>query len=448
MTALPANPNLGQLRKQAKELARADAIALSEAQFRLARSYGFPSWPQLQTYVRRIAEHGPDVQHAYHQDVEYYRGRAVGLLASADDGTPAARAAFDRHEQPLTRSGALTVIAQEHGFPTWRALKAHVEDLPKNGEPFARAYQLVEARDLDGLAKLLTEAPHLAHARGTNGNDLLGMASATHDERLVRVLLAHGADPARANAHGWTALHQAAYSNLPLIADLLINSGAPLTVSARGDGGTPLIVALFWGNRAVAEKLATRERSPRNLRVAAGLGDDALLDELVSPKGTLSPAAGAHRDFYRPHSGFPFWQPANDPTEILDESLSWAARNNQLAALRTLASRGANLDADVYRGTALAWAATCGHSAATETLLSLGANVNHVGTFGGPRHGVGVTALHLAAQSNRLDVIELLVNAGADLTARDALWDSTPEGWAEACDSPAAQELLHRLSRH
>ncbi|WP_232791703.1 MULTISPECIES: ankyrin repeat domain-containing protein [Amycolatopsis] len=112
-----------------------------------------------------------------------------------------------------------------------------------------------------------------------------------------------------------------------------------------------------------------------------------------------------------------------------------------------MASRRANLNADVYRGTALTWAAACGRSAATETLLSL-ANVNHIGTFGGPRHGVGVTALHLAAQSNRLDVIELLANAGTDLTARDALWDSTPEGWAEACDSPAAQELLHRLSRH
>ncbi|ATY10217.1 hypothetical protein CU254_06900 [Amycolatopsis sp. AA4] len=448
MTALPANPDLGQLRKQAKELARADSIALSEAQFRLARRYGFPSWPQLQAYVRRIAEHGPDVQHAYHQDVEYYHDRALGLLASAEDGTPDARAAFARHKQPLTRTGALTVIAREHGLPTWRALKAHVADLPKNGEPFARAYQLVEAQDVDGLTALLADAPHLAHARGTNGNDLLGMASATHDERLVRVLLAHGADPARANAHGWTALHQAAYSNLPLIADMLINAGAPLAVSGRGDGGTPLIVALFWGNRAVAENLATHERSPHNLRVAAGLGDAALLDELVSPKGTLSPAAGAHREFYRPHSGFPSWQPTNDPREILDESLAWAARNNQVAALRTLAARGANLDADVYRGTALIWAATCGHSAATETLLSLSANVNHVGTFGGPRHGVGVTALHLAAQSNQLDVIEILVAAGADLTARDALWDSTPEGWAEACDSPDAQELLRRLRRH
>ncbi|WP_033291997.1 ankyrin repeat domain-containing protein [Amycolatopsis jejuensis] len=445
MTALPARPDLGQLRKQAKELARAESVALSEAQFRVARRYGFPSWPQLQAYVRRIAEYGPDVQHAYHQDVEHYRGRAGGLLASAEDGTPGAREAFERHEQPLNRTGALTVVAREHGFRNWRALRAHVAELPKNGEPFSRAYQLVEAHDVDSLTALLDEAPHLASARGTNGNDLLGMASATHDERLVRILLDHGADPARANAHGWTALHQAAYSNMPLIADVLLETGAPLDVSGRGDGGTPLIVALFWGNQAVAEKLATHEKSPHNLRVAAGLGDATLLDELVSPKGTLAPAAGAHREFYRPHSGFPFWRPSDHPTEILDESLSWAARNDRTEALRTLAARGANLNADVYRGTALTWAAARGHSAATETLLSLGVDVNQVGTFGGPQHGVGVTALHLAAQGDHLEVIEILANAGADLTARDALWDSTPEGWAEACDSPAAQDLLHRL---
>ncbi len=447
MSALPAKPDLGQLRKQAKDLARADGIALSEAQFRLARRYGFPSWPQLQSYVRRITEYGPGLQHAYHQDVEYYRGRADGLLASAEDGTPHACEAFARHEQPLTRTGASTVIAREHGFRTWRALQAHVKELPKNGEPFARAYQLIEAGDTAALSTLLNEAPHLVYARGTNGNDLLGMASATQDEGLVRLLLARGADPSRANAHGWTALHQCAYSDLPKIAEILIEAGAPLDVPGRGDGGTPLVVALFWGNRAVAEKLAARERSPRNLRVAAGIGDGALLDELVGPAGTLSPNAGAHRGFYRPHSGFPRWRPTTDPAEILDESLAWAARNDQVDALRTLAARGANLNADVYRGTALTWAAARGHSAATETLLSLGADVNHIGTFGGPGHGVGITALHLAAQSEHLDVIEILVSAGADLTARDALWDSTPEGWAEACDSPAAKELLHRLGR-
>ena len=71
--------------------------------------------------------------------------------------------------------------------------------------------------DVDGLREQLNRFPSLVAARGTNGNDLLGMATATCDERLVALLLKRGADPARANVHGWTPLHQAAYSDLPLL---------------------------------------------------------------------------------------------------------------------------------------------------------------------------------------------------------------------------------------
>lgn len=70
-----------------------------------------------------------------------------------------------------------------------------------SGEPFARAFRLLEGRDVDGLAAVVDEFPELVHARGTNGNDLLGMAGATCDERLTRVLLERGADPARGHAH-------------------------------------------------------------------------------------------------------------------------------------------------------------------------------------------------------------------------------------------------------
>lgn len=102
---------------------------------------------------------------------------------------------------------------------------------------------------------LAGDHPTLTETVGTNGNDLLGLATATCDERLVELLLEHGADPARANAHGWTPLHQAAYSGLAPLASILIEAGAPLHISARGDGGTPLIVALFWGNRRASELL-------------------------------------------------------------------------------------------------------------------------------------------------------------------------------------------------
>jgi ankyrin repeat protein len=311
-----------------------------------------------------------------------------------------------------------------------------------SGEPFARAYRAVEARDVEGLGRLLEEFPGLVTARGTNGNDLLGMAGATCDERLTRVLLDHGADPARGNVHGWTPLHQAAYSNLPLLLDMLLDAGAPVDVPARGDGGTPLVVALFWGHREAAEKLAPYSRAPGNLRVAAGLGDADLLDELLRPG---HPATGAHRAFYRPHSGFPAWHPKDDPAEVKNEALAWAARNDRAETLRTLVARGAEVDADVYRGTALTWAAATGRVTAIRTLLDLGADVNHAGTFGGPNHGEGVTALHLAAQSGHLDAIRVLVENGADLEAQDGIFHSTPENWADVCEQPAARDLLRTL---
>ena len=56
--------------------------------------------------------------------------------------------------------------------------------------------------------------------------------------------------------------------------------------------------------------------------------------------------------------------------------------------------------------------------------------MNAPGTFGGPDHGQGVTALHLAAQSGEADAVEALLELGADTTIRDALHGGTPSGWA------------------
>jgi ankyrin repeat protein len=448
--------SLEQLRKQAKDLLRAhragdeaararvaahhprpaEPLKLSGAQLVIAREHGFASWPRLRAYVDRVTAHGPGVQHAYHEDLEYYDGRAYGLLASAEDGTEGAVAAFARHEAPLTRAGARTVIAREHGFPSWPALRRHVAGLRESGEPFARAYRAIEAHDVERLPALLDRFPELVHARGTNGNDLLGMAGATCDERLVAILLERGADVTRANAHGWTPLHQAAYSDLPVLARMLLDAGARTDVSARGDGGTPLVVALFWGNRATAELLGLH---PRNLRVAAGLGRLDLLDELIG-----TPEAGAHRGFYRPHSGFPAWQPSDDPGEVRDEALTWAARNGRVEALERLVEHGASLEADVYRGTALSWAAACGHVAVIRRIVALGVDPSQRTTFGGPGHGERTTPLHLAAQNGDLDVIQVLLELGADPTLRDGLYDGTPANWAEHGGHEAAAELLRQ----
>ena len=415
---MASTPNLEQLRKQAKERVRARRAAggrvkLAEVQHEIAREQGFASWARLKEHIARIGAEQP-----FRTDVAYYEGRAEGIAAV----------------NGVTVSDARRDLARRHGFSSWARLCRHVEDLSEGTEPatpFMLAYRAVEDDDVERLAGLLDRHPDLVRVRGTNGNDLLGMADSI---AAVRLLLERGADPNRGNDYGWTKLHQAGYANAPRLARVLLDAGARTDLFARGDGGTPLVAALFWGHREVAGLLGIQ---PRNLRVAAGLGRIEMIRELAG-----RPAMGAHRGFYRPHGGFPAWQPSDDPQEVLDEALAWAARSGRAEALPVLVELGARVDADPYRGTALTWAAVNGHVEAVRTLIGLGADPNHRGTFGGPTHGEGVTALHLAAQAGRAETAGELLSAGADPAIRDDLHGGDARGWAQFGGHTELAELL------
>jgi ankyrin repeat protein len=328
--------NLEQLRKQAKERLRErraarQEVKLADAQLEIARELGFASWPKLKAYVERLSLEQP-----FHTDLGYYEGRANGIASVTG----------------VSVADARTDLAARHGFSSWRQLRHHVEAMQTGEEPptpFVLAYRALENDDREGLLELLDRFPDLVLQRGTNGNDLLGMAG---DPAIVSLLLERGADPNRGNDYGWTKLHQAGYSNDCDLARLMLGAGARTDLFARGDGGTPLVAALFWGHREVAELLG---REPRNLRVAAGLGDVELIRRLAG-----TPQAGAHRGFYRPHGGFAAWQPSDDPQEVVDEALVWAAKAGRIEAIRLLVDLGARVDADPYRGTPLTWAAANG----------------------------------------------------------------------------------------
>ena len=53
--SLPNRPSEEYLRKEAKRLARGDAIQLAAAQRRLAREYGYPNWAGLINAVQAMA---------------------------------------------------------------------------------------------------------------------------------------------------------------------------------------------------------------------------------------------------------------------------------------------------------------------------------------------------------------------------------------------------------
>ncbi len=488
--------NLDQQKKQARELLRAiragneDAIyrlrrqhsrwttsdeatvrqlvALHDAQFVLAREQGFASWPKLKAYAEPVSRS----RHTrlFVADVAWIADRVQGLLRTRQSAGPAAleqirewhpRFADGTDEEirqaPFTEEDARLVYAREHGFETWDDLISRVNLLASrtdtaNTEPFMAAFGALQAGDFAGFEALLGANPRLANERGTNGNTLLNLAVSFAGKpdwkggvSAIEALLAAGSGVNDANDRGWTPLHAAAYANQPKIAGILLAEGAALDAEAHGAGGTPLIVALFWGHREVADLLGRHAIFPGNLRAAAGLGIPELVEGCFSGERTLTHEAGAARGFYRPHSGFPDWQPSTDPQEVLDEALVWACKSNRVSVLERLVRGGARVDADPYRGTPLIWAAACNRTEAAAWLLNHGADVNQKGTFGGLQHGQGITALHIAAQSGHMPMVKLLVEGGADLSVKDDLYQATAAGGATYFGQAEVGDYLRSL---
>jgi ankyrin repeat protein len=131
---------------------------------------------------------------------------------------------------------------------------------------------------------------------------------------------------------------------------------------------------------------------------------------------------------------------------VLDEALVWAAKSGRVDALRLLVELGARVDADPYRGTPLTWAAANGRVGAIRELVALGADPNRRGTFGGPTHGDGVTAIHLAAQSGKREAVELLLELGADPAIRDALHSGPASGWARVGGNDELADFLEGVA--
>jgi len=492
---LPAAPDLAQQRKRAKDLLKAvragaaPALArvrcghprhaassdekiradakLSDTQWVIAREYGFSSWPRLKRHIAELVGE-PERCRPFETDLQYYRDRAGGMLSVHGTGErnalrlvrqfhPGFRDASeaDIRAAALTQDDAELILAREHGFATWDDFARHIEALQTGqvNEPFRRAFEAIRADDPRAFADLIAAHPDLVNAKGTNGNRLLSLAMSFNRHPMFDDLLAAGADPDLPNNKGWTALHGAAYGDPEAdrataikVLERLLAAGASVHAEAYGDGGTPLAVALFWGHTVLAERLAQEAVTPLNLRIAAGLGRVELMAALFRDDGTLRPEAGYHREFHRPHSGFPPWRPSDEPGEIITEALGWAARSGRLAAMDFLLARGADIDGEPYNGTALHWAAARRHPDAAAWLLDHGANIDRRAAFGGTR---GVTPLHVAcAWRGSPACARLLLERGADATIKDPENNGTPFGWAAYHGNKAIRdELLEIGSR-
>jgi hypothetical protein len=188
---LPERPNLRHLKDQAKDLLKAGAAqSITEAQFKIACSYGFASWPKLKAHIDSLQESGELKQAIDTNDLS----RVKAMMTRNPE----------LHRAPLgyAENGPLTWAAEcrvpwESPGPGRLAMAAwmidHGSDVHQGGDgPLMRAA-------LRGARIPMME---LLVARGANVNALWGgyypiifAPCETVDPLSLRWLLEHGADP-------------------------------------------------------------------------------------------------------------------------------------------------------------------------------------------------------------------------------------------------------------
>lgn len=175
-SCLPNNPSLDRLRVEARRLQRANRIPLHEAQFNIARNYGFSSWPRLVHYLRDAAQLSIDPG-ALNEDV----------LDSADRFCSWASLHYNESDAPPRRDAAAALLAAEPDL-----VDRHIWAAAAAADPVSLARHLTSRpaqADTTGGPFGWVPLMYLAYSRvplGRNANDVL--MSATQ-------LLDAGADP-------------------------------------------------------------------------------------------------------------------------------------------------------------------------------------------------------------------------------------------------------------
>ncbi|HEY7475375.1 MAG TPA: ankyrin repeat domain-containing protein [Vicinamibacterales bacterium] len=481
---LPERPSLEQLRKQAKEhldtLRAADSAAtLSGAQHALAREYGFDSWPKLVHHVESLEPHRQMLQPAELKSDEKLkwsagRGSDVWTLfqaCSAGDlrtvqtliakDPSLARAHYD-YRKPLyfaVRENRIDVarfllehdsnpldlwvddgpieIARDRGYAAMERMLVDTLERRFNasatGEPVALA---VRNHDLDRMRELLDAEPGLLGKGDNRSNQPIHWATMTRQLEAIDELIRRGADINARRMDGARPIH-------------LTNGD----YFYRGWRDVPPL----WRVTPAQVMTHLKERGAViDLPTACHTGDIARVRELLDKDPGLANKVGDHEGYYL-GAGSP---------------LSNAAAAGRLDIVQLLLDHGAdpNLPEEQYapRGKALYSAVYHGHYEIAKLLLERGAfpnpPVESSGTalwvsrewrpdkrmeqlllaFGarpepdrpkddwstGDHNWLRISPLHRAARDGDLKKAGKLLDAGADLTARDDHIRSTPLAWA------------------
>ncbi|MBL8220944.1 MAG: ankyrin repeat domain-containing protein [Bryobacterales bacterium] len=248
---LPDRPNLRHLKDEAKDLLQAGgAASLADAQFQIARLYGFTSWPKLKAHVESLEEAGQLKQAIDSNDID----RVKAMMTR----NPAL------HRAPLGygKDGPLTWVAEcrvpwESPSPTRLAMAewmiAHGSDVHQGGDgPLMRA--ALNAYRIP-MMELLVAHDADVNARWHGHFPIIFAPCESMDAAALQWLLDHGADP-NCRDHGYeisghaypgTALdyviagYVRSLERLRACIDILIEAGGETRYNA------PAVMALLRG---------------------------------------------------------------------------------------------------------------------------------------------------------------------------------------------------------
>ena len=406
--SLPDAPNLEWLRKQAKrrlaEFRKTSPDAkLADAQFDLAKQYGFASWRALKAHVDSLTVEGQLFDAAKTGDLK----RLIALL-DADPSKLNAKnqpyswsllhvAAHNGHlpvVAELLRRG-LDVNTREKGDNTyamhWAAAAGHLDVVQRLAGAGGDVVGHGDDHELEviGWATCWDGCDDDAHraianfliSRGAHHHIFSAIAMNLGDE--VRRIVA--ADPGALNQqmsrneNHQLPLHFAARMNRAEMVALLVSLGADPAATDDAGATVALYAASPKVSRSVFEALPDHGRA--DVFTALAAGEEAAAERLVATRG-ITPGA-----------------------------------------LHLMAKRG---DA---RG--VSW------------LLARGADPNAWWTMWDTK----VTPIHFAAHDGEIEVVRLLLDAGADPNIRDARFDGDAIGWAEHGNHPEIAELIRTWGR-
>jgi ankyrin repeat protein len=361
-TQLPDRPNLRHLKDQAKDLLKNGAAkSISDAQFQIARLYGFASWPKLKAHVESFAEFGQLKQAIDTNDI----ARVQTMMTR----NPAL------HSAPLGygKDGPLTWVAEcrvpwEPPTPARLAMAewmiAHGSDVHQGGDgPLMRA-ALNEYRI--PMMELLVSHGADVNAFWHGSFPIIFAPCESMDPAALKWLLDHGADP-NCRDHGYE-------------------------ISGHTYPGTALDYVI-----------AGYVRSVERLR--------ASIDMLLDAGGTTRHEAPALLQLLRGWLDGLAALINGDPALV----------NRRFPEFDFGMSGGRSLT--LQGGTLLHVAAEYGNAAAAALLLDRGADVNARATVNEAGIGGQTAIFHAVTQfdDGGLPVTQLLVERGADLTLRAKL---------------------------